>query len=76
MRASDAANRIGVCKRTILRWIASGQLRTTRVWEQTSNSGGYWRHDISIDDLVEADDARHHNSVRMARWWKDRRVAS
>ncbi len=66
MRAQDAARRIGVDRRTILRWIASGQLRTTRVWEQTANSGGYWRHDISIDDLVDADDARSSVSIRNA----------
>jgi predicted site-specific integrase-resolvase len=46
----DAAKRCGVSVRTVQRWITSGRLRTTvRVMERN------WRHDIAIDDLIEAE---------------------
>jgi hypothetical protein len=54
MNRADAEKRSGRSQRTIIRWITSGRLRTTRV---ATNRYPYWRHDISIEDLVEAIDA-------------------
>jgi hypothetical protein len=76
MRAADAAKRVGVSKRTIYRWIDNGWLRATRVYEPTSNFGGYWRADISIDDLIEADDVRSEQSVKSAAVCKRSKVSA
>lgn len=55
MRIVDAAVRLGVSDRTIKRWIRRGVLRTSRVPIQRHP---FWRHEISLDALIDADDLR------------------
>lgn len=52
MTIEEAAKRAGVDKRTVQRWITEGRLRTTKLRQKHN-----WRHDISIDDLIEAEAA-------------------
>lgn len=74
MRVEDAAKRIGVSKRTIYRWMKSGLLETTTVTESFGRNSlnFYERAEISIDDLVEADDRRSNRSVGASSWRKAR----